>query len=111
MTTWSWKCRVCGFEFTNPIFRFIPKCPECEIEYIQLGSANGIKSIGIFPIYALKDEVISNKATRNSILFAIATKAKKIECYTTDFYDFLHNEFSEKLSEKNITLKLVEMDD
>lgn len=111
MTTWSWKCRACGFEFTNPIFRFIPKCPECEVEYIQLASAKGSPSIGEMPIFALKDEVITNKSTRNSVLFAIATKAKYIECYSADFYELLHSEFGEKLSEKNIALKLVEIDD
>ncbi len=111
MTTWSWKCRACGIEFTNPIFRFIPKCPECEVEYIQLASANGSPSIGEMPIFAFKDEKITNKATRNSVLFAIATKAKYIECYSSAFYEYLQNEFSEKLSEKNIALKLVEMGD
>ena len=108
MTTWSWTCRACGFEFSNPIFRFIAKCPECDVEYIQLASANGIPSIGMLPIYALKNQSIDNESTKNSIEFAIGVKVKEIVCYTEAFYDFLQREFGEKILEKNVTLRLEE---
>ena len=104
MTTWSWKCRSCGYEFINPIFRFIPKCPECEVEYIKLAAANGSPSIGIMPIYALVGEDIRNESTKNSVKFAIATKATNIECFSYEFYLYLQENFSSEFSKRNISL-------
>ena len=111
MTTWSWTCRVCGVEFTNPAFRFIAKCPECEAEYVKLASANGIPSIGMLPIYALKNEPITNEKTHNSLLFAINVHVKEIECFTKEFYDYVQREFGEKILEKNVTLTFVEKEE
>ncbi|MHA1211026.1 MAG: hypothetical protein ACTSSH_01065 [Candidatus Heimdallarchaeota archaeon] len=109
MTTWSWKCRACGYEFISPIFRFIATCPECQVEYVKLATAHVTRSIGEIPIITLKSENFANEKTRNQILFAIGTNATKFECYTPEFQAYLQRKFSEKISEKSIAIILVEI--
>lgn len=108
MTTWEWKCRSCGYSFTNPIFRFVSKCPECEIEYIKLAEAHGQTGIGTMPIYAIKNQSINNEATKNSVLFAINTKAKKIEFYDKDFFNFIRTTFSTEIQKNNVAVEFIE---
>lgn len=111
MTTWSWTCRACGYEFQNPIFRFIPECPKCNVKYVKLATANGAASIGILPIYAIQGQAIDNPQTKNSVQFGIAIKSKYFECYSKEFYEFLKKEFSDDFAKKNIDLKLKEKDE
>ena len=108
MTTWEWKCRSCGYAFTNPIFRFISQCPECKTEYVKLAEAHGQKNIGTMPIYAMKQQSMNNEATRNSVLFAINTKANKIECYDYDFFNFIKKTFAEELEKHKVAVEFKE---
>jgi len=108
MTTWEWKCRSCGHAFINPIFRFISKCPKCETEYVKLAEAHGQTNIGIMPIYAMKLQALNNEATKNSVLFAINTKADKIECYDYDFFNFIKKTFSDELEKQEVVVAFKE---
>lgn len=108
MTTWEWKCRSCGYSFINPIFRFIAQCPECEVEYIKLAEAQGMNYIGLKLIYVLKKEEMDFKETESAILFSLATKVKKFECYQKDFYLYLKENFKEKIAKGNVILELKE---
>ncbi|NHJ84989.1 MAG: hypothetical protein FK734_05975 [Asgard group archaeon] len=108
MTTWAWTCRNCGYEFINPIFRFIEQCPKCQAEYIRLANANGIRSFGLLPIYSLVGETIDNQKTLNSVKFAIAVKAKSIECFDKNFHQYLQENFLDELKKKGIELLFTE---
>jgi hypothetical protein len=45
--------------------------------------------------------------TRRNGLFAINTRATKIECYTKEFYQYIGKKFSQELEAKGTAVKLV----
>lgn len=106
MTSWVWKCRACGYEMEKYIGVFTEECPSCNAEYKLLGIAYGMRQLSPLPIYSLKNEPMDNEKTKIQITVSINCQAKRILCYTEDFYNYLSENFEEELTRKNILVEL-----
>ncbi len=106
MTNWIWISRSCGFEIEKYIGVFTEECPSCNVKYKQLGIAFGNGQLFPLPIFSMKNEPLDNEKTKIQIIVVINCRVKRILCYTEKFYNYLKENFGNKLMKRNVFVEL-----